>query len=207
MGWAFFKADRQAVYKNLPLSPDQSDRCVVALRCPSDGRWYGFLSRTLLFGAAAAVLRYNCFSLQVFVLADRISGLPIVNYFDDFGCLITDFPYRPAVRVFTSFCRTVGIKLKRKKTEVGRRIAFLGLEGWYVTVGRPGGHEGEKADREDFGIPRCGCDSAQRIRIAHRPFVVFPNFHLRKIRPRPQAAALPQGQIGLLPMIANTNGR
>ena len=129
--WGFFKADHEAAYKNLPLSPEQANRCIVALRSPVDGLWYGFLSRTLLFGASAAVLHYNCFSRIVAVLANHIFGLPLINYFDDFGCFITDFLSEPAVRVFTSFCRMLGIRLKRKKTEVGRRITFLGLEGFF----------------------------------------------------------------------------
>ena len=103
----------------------------MSLRCPTDGRRYGFLSRTLLFGAAAAVLRYNCFSRILAVLANRIFGLPLMNYSGDVGCLITDFYSRPAVRVFTSFCRALGIKLKRKKTDVGRRITFLGMDGFF----------------------------------------------------------------------------
>ena len=129
--WAFFKADHEAAYKNWPLSPDQANRCIAALRSPSDGLWYGFLHRTLLFGAAAAVLHYNCFSRIVAVLANLIFGLPLINYFGDFGCFITDFLSAPVVKVFTSFCRVLGIRLKRKKTEVGRRLTFLGLEGFF----------------------------------------------------------------------------
>ena len=43
----------------IPLSPDQANACVVALRSPVGGRRYGFLPRALLVGASAAVLRYN----------------------------------------------------------------------------------------------------------------------------------------------------
>ena len=88
--WGFFKADRKAAYKNLPLNPDQAPLCTVALRNPTDSRWYGFLPRTLLFGAAAAVLRYNCFSRIIAALANCLFGLPVLNYFDDFGFPIPD---------------------------------------------------------------------------------------------------------------------
>ena len=122
--WAFSKADHEAAYKNLP-SP--RPRPTVALRSPVDGRWCGFLSRTLLFGASAAVLHYNCFSRIAAALANKISGLRLINYFDDFGCFITDFLDGPGVRVFASSFRVLGIKLRRKKTDVGRRLTFLGL--------------------------------------------------------------------------------
>ena len=32
------------------------------------------------------------------------------------------------MKVFTSFCKLLGIRLKRGKTEVGRRITFIGME-------------------------------------------------------------------------------
>ena len=86
--WSFFTADHSAGYKNLPLDPGQANTCVVTLRRPTDGRWYGFSPWTLLFGATAAVLRYNGFSRIVAVLANILFGLPLVNYFDDFGCIL-----------------------------------------------------------------------------------------------------------------------
>ena len=130
MDWSFFKADREAAYKNIPLSLGQASSCNVAMRCQSGGKWYCFLPRAVLFGDASAVLRYNCFSRIVAVSANRICGLPLVNYFDDFGCLVADFSPKPAVKVFTSFCKLLGIRLNRKKTEVGRRITFLDMEGF-----------------------------------------------------------------------------
>ena len=63
--WAFFRADRKAAYKHLALNPDHAGLCAVALRCPTDLEWYGFFPRALLFGAVAAVLRYNIFSRKI----------------------------------------------------------------------------------------------------------------------------------------------
>ena len=70
------KADRKAAYKNLPRNPDQAQYFIVALRCPGDSQWYGFAPRALLFGAAAAVHHYNCFSRIVAVIINRLFGLP-----------------------------------------------------------------------------------------------------------------------------------
>ena len=134
VGWVFFKAGHEAAYKNLPPSPGHTSSCIVALRCPPGGKWYGLLPRGLLFGASAAVLHYNFFSRIVEVSAYRIFGLPLVDYFGDFGCLIADFLSRPVVKLFTSFCRLLGVRLKRKKTDAGRRITFLGLEGFSPAV-------------------------------------------------------------------------
>ena len=41
-GWSFFKADHEAAYKQLPLRESPSHLAVTALKCPSDGRRYGF---------------------------------------------------------------------------------------------------------------------------------------------------------------------
>ena len=81
--WSLSKVDQKSAYKNLPLNPDQSAACIATLRNPSDGLLCGFHPRTLLFGAVAAVLHYNCFSLILAVSANLILGIPTVHYFDD----------------------------------------------------------------------------------------------------------------------------
>ena len=86
--WPFFKTDRESAYENLPLAPDSAKLCLVTLRNPADGIRYGFWPRALLFGASAAVLHYNAFSRIVAILANKIFGAPIVNYFDDLGFLL-----------------------------------------------------------------------------------------------------------------------
>ena len=127
--WSFFKADRESAYKNLPLKPDQAPLCVVTLRSPGDGLWYGFAPKTLLSGASAAVRHYNCFSRIIAVLINLIFGLPTINYFDDFGCLPPTSLVDEGLALFTRFCALLGIRLKAKKTEVGRDVTFLGLRG------------------------------------------------------------------------------
>ena len=56
-----FKADREAAYKQLPLEAEYATLGVVALRPTTDNRWYGFVSRAMVFGVVAEVLHYNVF--------------------------------------------------------------------------------------------------------------------------------------------------
>ena len=75
--WRFFKADREAAYKQIPLKWEQSRLAAVTPRCPTGGKWYSFRIRTLVFGAVAALLRYNVFSMAMAELFAKIPGSPI----------------------------------------------------------------------------------------------------------------------------------
>ena len=129
--WHFMKADHEAAYKQLPLDWDQAKLAVVALRSPEDGRWYGFFSRTLLFGAVAAVIHYNVFSRIISELVCRIFGIPMVSYFDDFGAMLPKQLAQQGLQTFTRWCELLGIQLKKKKSETGEKITFLGLLGTF----------------------------------------------------------------------------
>ena len=157
--WSFFKADHKAAYKNLPLSPTDAQYCIVALRSPMDRKWYGFVPRTLLFGAVAAVLRYNCLSRIIDVLANLLLGLPVVNYFDDYGCPLRTSISARGLGVFSDFPNTLGNWLKGDKTDLGRQLVFLGLQGNFpgpetdalLRVKLPGDKKNYCSDRiEDF---------------------------------------------------------
>ena len=129
--WAFFKADHEAAYKQLPLAPSHAKLAIIALKNPTDGRWYGFLSRTMVFGAIAAVLHYNVFSRLIAELFTRLFGIPLLNFFDDFGATTPEELVKPALDVFAKFCHKLGISLKISKSEYGRKITFLGLQGFF----------------------------------------------------------------------------
>ena len=86
-GWEFLKADHEAAYKQPPLQGEHAQLAVIALKNPSDKRWYGFFSRTMVFGAVAAVLHYNVFSRIVAELVNHYLGIPLLSFFDDFGAL------------------------------------------------------------------------------------------------------------------------
>ena len=129
--WAFLKADHEAAYKQLPLEPSHANLALVALRNPVTSEWMAFPPKSLLFGAVAAVLHYNCFSRMVAVLFNLTFGIPLIGYFDDFGALIPYELSKDALDTFVEFCTTLGIHLKTRKTEVGWRIIFLGLQGTF----------------------------------------------------------------------------
>ena len=127
--WEFFKTDHEAAYKQLPLRPEHTRLAFVALRDPLTSRWMAFPPKALLFGATSAVLHYNCFSRLLAILANRIFGIPLIGYFDDFGALVPSKVGRRALHTFEQFCNSLGITLKKTKTDRGRRIVFLGLLG------------------------------------------------------------------------------
>ena len=127
--WHLFKADHQAAYKQLPLRPADQPTAIIALRHPASGVWFGFRSRTLMFGSIAAVLHYNSFARAISALANFLLGLPMVSYFDDFAALLPAEIAPKALEVFSSFCSLLGITLKPGKSEVGPSVTFLGLRG------------------------------------------------------------------------------
>ena len=60
--------------------------------------------RTLLIGAVAALLRFNCYSQIIAALANLLLGLPVVNYFDaPFGP-----QYRPMGSMFSRIPQHTG---------------------------------------------------------------------------------------------------
>ena len=104
--WSFFEADHKAACKNLPLNPEQADACISPLRTPSGGLWCGFRALTLLFGAVAAALRYNCFSRIIAVLANLVLGIPMANYFDDIGSMSKSSISEDALVTFSDFAES-----------------------------------------------------------------------------------------------------
>ena len=129
--WSFFKADHQAAYKQLPMDPDHHNLAMVALRNPETGEWVAFPPKALLFGAVAAVLHYNCFSRLLSVIFNKIFGIPLIGYFDDFGALVPSKLAPLALKTFERFCDILGIQLKVSKTECSNSLVFLGMKGTF----------------------------------------------------------------------------
>ena len=134
----FFKCDHKSAYKALPVDPEQSKLAVIVLRSPADGKYYAFFSRTLLFGSTASVLHYNIFARIVTELFNKIFGIPLISFFDDFGCLMRPDLLHDALRTFQRFCGALNVVLKVEKTEVGHRIPFLGLLGDFPSLSNGG---------------------------------------------------------------------
>ena len=127
--WVLFKADHESAYKQLPIRPADMKTAIIALRNPATGKWFGFVTRTLVFGSIAAVLHYNVFSRILAELTIRCLGIPLVIYFDDFAAIIRAQLGEKALAIFTRFCSVLGITLKPGKSQVGSKIVFLGLLG------------------------------------------------------------------------------
>ena len=104
--WEFLKGDRESAYKQLPLGPRYANMAVVSLRIPSSGKWMAVIPRVLLFGAVSAVVRYKCFSRALAVLLNKYLGVPLVNYYDDFGAFS---PATLATKALAIFSETSSI--------------------------------------------------------------------------------------------------
>ena len=127
--WGFFKADHESAYKMLPIKPAHIKMALVTLRDPSTDRWHAFAPRATLFGAVSAVLHYNAFSRALAVTFTKLTGIPILSYFDDFGALVPYEVLKDALDTFLTFCDLLGVTLKTTKTEWGESLTLLGLRG------------------------------------------------------------------------------
>ena len=127
----FFKADRESAYKQLPMGPKHHNLAMGSIRNPDTGERAVFPPKALLFGAVAAVLRYNCFSRLPPAMFNKIFGIPMVGYFDDFGALVPSKLAPLALRTFGRFCGIIGIQLKVTKTECANSLVSLRLKGGF----------------------------------------------------------------------------
>lgn len=129
--WVMFRADRKASYKQLIIDPADQATAIIALKHPGANRRYGFVTRTLIFGAAAAVLRYNVISRLLVALVIRYMGIALVCYFDDFAATIRPTLGQEPLDAFALFCSLMGFQLEEQKSDVGPSAVFLGRLGSY----------------------------------------------------------------------------
>ena len=85
------------------MAPEHQRPAMVAPRDPLTSAWVAFRPKALLFGSTSAVLHYNCFSRLLSVMANRIFGIPIIGYFDDFGPLVPEESADLALETFDRF--------------------------------------------------------------------------------------------------------
>ena len=126
-----FKADHEAAYKQLPIAPSDQCTAIVAIRRPQSMKWFGFVTRTLVFGSVAAVIHYNILSGIWSTIFARPMLIPPLSYFGDFAAFLRDGLAEKALSVFTRFCDILGFQLKTGKSSVGNKITFLGLLGTF----------------------------------------------------------------------------
>ena len=125
--WTFLKADRDSEYKQHPLGPDFAGITVVTLRNTAASRWRAFFHRVLLFGAVSAVIHYNCIARSLAVLINRALGIPVLNYFDDFGALVPEPLGAMAIWAVGNTSSTIGAPTKTIKSIADTQMAFLGI--------------------------------------------------------------------------------
>ena len=116
---------------------------VIVRKSPTDGKYYACGNRALLFGSTANVIRYNIFARIITSVANKIFGIPIVSFFDDFGCLVMPELLGGALAAFRKFCQILNISTQEEKTESGPITPFLGLLGEFHS----GKNEGRLAVR------------------------------------------------------------
>ena len=74
--WGFPKSDREAPYKQLRANPDKSQYAAKAHKPPKDGRRYGPLGNSMMFGPIASVAHYNVISRTICDVVNRTLGAP-----------------------------------------------------------------------------------------------------------------------------------
>ena len=107
-GWDFLKIDHESAYKNLPIRPSDSRFCNIVLWSEVEGCWFAFEPKTQIFGSIASVLHYNVFSRLLASLINRILGILILGYVDDFGSPIPASLGIRALKCLNDFCEILG---------------------------------------------------------------------------------------------------
>ena len=77
------KGDRASEYKNLPIRPDESDLCPIALESNVGSHRCGFAPKTHVFGSIADSLHYKVLPRVVASVTHRIFALPAIGFYDD----------------------------------------------------------------------------------------------------------------------------
>ena len=75
--------DLKAAYKQLPLAEKDEKFSVICIKNPGDGQTYGYVCKTLPFGAVGSVLHFNRFARFVKRMLVELKVMA-ANYFDDY---------------------------------------------------------------------------------------------------------------------------
>ena len=99
--WLFGKVDHRSAWKAAPICMGDDRFDVIALWNPADAAWYGFRTRSLLFGSTAAALRNNFLSRIIDSVLCRLLVIPTFGYFDDFGFFTRSADERETMEALT----------------------------------------------------------------------------------------------------------
>ena len=66
------------------------------------------------------------------MIINRAFGIPLLSYYDDFGSIAPESIGQAALATIHSASKAISIILHDDKSEVGRRVEFLGLIGPFL---------------------------------------------------------------------------
>ena len=145
----------------------------------------------LLFAAVSAVIHYNCFARPLAVLINRALGIPVLNYFDDFGVLLPGPLGAMTLWMVENTSSTLGAPMKTIKSLVDAHLAFLGILDIFRAPERTHSEHrtSTRQDREmvsDHPRSRRGWqDYVQTLRKTDRQTSFRSDLGIRPLRPRP----------------------
>ena len=128
--WRLFKADREAAYKKLPIEPADQCTAIVAISHPQSLKWFGFVTRALVFGSVAAVLRYNILSGIWSAIFARSMPISPLSYFGDFSALLRAGLAEKALSLLARFLRHRGIPAEDCEILCGGK-GRIPCQSWY----------------------------------------------------------------------------
>ena len=130
-------------------------------------------------------------------LTNRIFGIPLVGYFDDYGDMIPDSLSKPGLSTFSSFCAKMAILLKMDKSLVDTVLTFLGSFGEFpdnnndnpLRISLPTDKANRWGEIIDPHIASVQISHSELDKLIGR-LSFFPNRHIRQIWPRHTAPTI-----------------
>ena len=77
--WRLFNSVHESAYKQLSIAPDDRRTEIAALRPTGSNKWFGFLTRTLVFGPISDVAHYKYHIPNLDSCRLRMPGRPAVH--------------------------------------------------------------------------------------------------------------------------------
>ena len=144
----------------------------------------------LLFGAASAVIRYNCFARSLSVITNRTLGIPVLNYFADFGASVPEPLGTMALLMVENTILTLGAPMKTIKSRFDTQLILLRPlrilpgppEGPYTEHRTSSGEDREMVSDYQRSH-RKRSDYIQTLRKTDWQTFLRPNLSFRPIRP------------------------
>ena len=119
--------DLKSAYKQLAIRPGEQKRSVISVKHPKTGEVFGFVSRTLPFGASAAVLAFNRVARLVWRILVE-AGILCTNYFDDYPVLEFSGSASVTVPAVRSVMSMLGFRCSLdKEVEFSEKTEMLGV--------------------------------------------------------------------------------